>query len=480
MVNLTPIPRQIQKRMFEKMEALQSHQTSKMAAPNESTDTSERLTFDNMATRTTFIKMVSNQQTPVTLMGGRLKDDGTMYQGYDMYSPRSYISGKGIGETYDASNLAQAVKLKAVMGDAFEPGVSSKGNPKLFEKRKSAFEENFGTPLKKNMVNKNSRPAPGIKSIDVSFKGGQRAMREATVSWTCWDWDELDELMPHFLAHGKTVLLEWGWIYGKKSLLNIPSLADNSGKITENAYKDFTDLVVSGKGDFDAMVGVVKNFEFTTRSDGGFDCQTIITSVGVNLYSNPTPSSGVLDPGTQFRINSKDDEKTLASKLQSATKGDESGDAEKILSLDTNVSLKMFVSKIDDYIKGQFQTRAGTKKRNEVDYKSYKDAEGDFRELAFEPNKFISEIKNKQVTNTWIRWGWFEDNVLNKFLGLTNHEGKYVTAFQSVEGSFVQRGAEQFVKSVKIRNHDDLETTDINNHILPGQFYPQKTTKVTY
>ena len=131
MVNLTPIPRQIQKRMFEKMEALRSHQTSTTAfVPNQSANTSERLTFDNMATRTTFIKMVSNQQTPVTLMGGRLKDDGTMYQGYDMYSPRSYISGKGIGETYDASNLEQAVKLKAVMGNDFEPGVSSKNNPK--------------------------------------------------------------------------------------------------------------------------------------------------------------------------------------------------------------------------------------------------------------------------------------------------------------------------------------------------------------
>ena len=166
MVNLTPISRQIQKRMFEKMEALRSHQTSTTTfVPNQSANTSERLTFDNIATRTTFIKMVSNQQTPVTLMGGRLKDDGTMYQGYDMYSPRSYTSGKGTGETYDASNLDQAVKLKNVMGAAFEPGVSSKNNPKLFEKRKSAFEKHFGTPLKTTLVNKNSRPAPGKSKI---------------------------------------------------------------------------------------------------------------------------------------------------------------------------------------------------------------------------------------------------------------------------------------------------------------------------
>ena len=53
------------------------------------------------------------------------------------------------------------------------------------------------------------------------------------------------------------------------------------------------------------MVGVIKNFEFTTRQDGGFDCKTILTTVGHQLFDNPTPTSGVLDPGTQLRLKRK-------------------------------------------------------------------------------------------------------------------------------------------------------------------------------
>ena len=72
----------------------------------------------------------------------------------------------------------------------------------------------------------------------------------------------------------------------------------------------------------------------------------------------------------------------------------------------------------------------------------------------------------------WVQWGWFEDNVLDKFVGMTNEDDQKITTFKSVEkvltnGGF-SSGKEQ---SVRIRNHPDLETTDINNHILPGQFY---------
>ena len=38
------------------------------------------------------------------------------------------------------------------------------------------------------------------------------------------------------------------------------------------------------------MVGVIKNFEYTTRDDGGFDCQTILSSVGVNVLDNTESS----------------------------------------------------------------------------------------------------------------------------------------------------------------------------------------------
>ena len=37
------------------------------------------------------------------------------------------------------------------------------------------------------------------------------------------------------------------------------------------------------KGNYDAMIGVVSNFEWTVRDDGGFDCVTTLISTGVNI-----------------------------------------------------------------------------------------------------------------------------------------------------------------------------------------------------
>ena len=44
------------------------------------------------------------------------------------------------------------------------------------------------------------------------------ATRTGVINWTCWSWEDLDYLMPHFLAHGKTVMIEWGWVYDENTL----------------------------------------------------------------------------------------------------------------------------------------------------------------------------------------------------------------------------------------------------------------------
>ena len=52
------------------------------------------LTHAKMATRSTFLRMTSGQLNPVILMGGKLKDDGTIPGGYeDIYGQRTYRTG---------------------------------------------------------------------------------------------------------------------------------------------------------------------------------------------------------------------------------------------------------------------------------------------------------------------------------------------------------------------------------------------------
>ena len=69
MINLEPIAKSVQKRLFEKMRAL-GRETSYSDSPT------DVLTQQEMMSRTTFIKMASNQSTPVILMGGELLNNG--------------------------------------------------------------------------------------------------------------------------------------------------------------------------------------------------------------------------------------------------------------------------------------------------------------------------------------------------------------------------------------------------------------------
>ena len=485
MINLTAIAANIQRRLFEKMNVLGRDPNKQTTTPNKqkTKDTDVGLTHAKMATRSTFIKMCSGQVNPVVLEGGKLKDNNNVPGGYDeIYGPRTYHTPTIDGELISAEDMQD-------IG--------------YFYTEKRTFE------------NKYKRPMPGVKSADISFKGGVRALREATVQWTCWDWEELNILMPHFLAHGKTVLLEWGWVYesadnpvwAQRTFIKI----NDSGEpyLDANAYSAaYKNDVIDADGDFDMMVGIIKNFEFTTRDDGGFDCTTTITSVGASILDNPEPNDVALDPGIVYNTSFTEDSLDLAKKISNATgkKGVYKAGFKKIPSnvspklraeeqdslvdLNTTLSLKLFIKEIDRYIFEKLEPRFGEGKSIYVEPNKYMVAfgspNGDDKNTTtgFESYDSFGPAKvNANLGGYWVRWGWFEDNVLSKFLSMITQpelqgpinpkDIKVLTQFRSIENILNTEGKTTGeYESVLIKNHADLQTTNINNHILPGQFYP--------
>ena len=100
MIDLTPIDKRIQKKLFQKMKLLGRDGNS----PNETVKVGG-LTHSQLVNRTPFIRMTSGLDTPVILMGGELTSDSTdsegnmtllgnigrLAAGYDeIYGPRSY------------------------------------------------------------------------------------------------------------------------------------------------------------------------------------------------------------------------------------------------------------------------------------------------------------------------------------------------------------------------------------------------------
>ena len=161
------------------------------------------------------------------------------------------------------------------------------------------------------------RPMPGITNVEVRSKSAYGSLREAIVSFQCWDIKQLEDLELLYMRPGYTVLLEWGWS---------PYLDNNGGYNTAIEFYDIIDTVkpkeeiwkeiyakttdtgnyINKNGEkkvishyhsnYDAMFGFVKNYSWSARPDGGYDCQTTIISMGEiveSLKVNYTPTVNI-------------------------------------------------------------------------------------------------------------------------------------------------------------------------------------------
>lgn len=144
------------------------------------------------------------------------------------------------------------------------------------------------------------RPMPGITSINVETIGAYGSLRKAVVNFVCWDIKQLEELEPLYMRPGYQVLLEWGWtpyIDNNNNLNNsINSYTDkiengknaffsNGNKNSDEINKELFNKTKLSGGNYGGFFGVVENFSWESRDDGGYNCRTIILSVGEVLES---------------------------------------------------------------------------------------------------------------------------------------------------------------------------------------------------
>jgi hypothetical protein len=115
------------------------------------------------------------------------------------------------------------------------------------------------------------------------------------------------------------------------------------------------------------------------------------------------------------------------------------------------------------------------------------------------PDKYITTETSSK--DTWVRWGWFEDNILSKFFGLVTQGGEPILQIRSIRnvlktgettekgpnGEEIKensRGQNYYIekesgnavivvepnKQERINNHPNFLTEDINRFIFPGKF----------
>ena len=136
------------------------------------------------------------------------------------------------------------------------------------------------------------RPMAGINTFKIDSKNRFGTLREAVVDFQVWSVEQLSEFESLYLRPGFTVLLEWGHsIYLKNNgtvqsttPLTIPDYFTGS-QTKEKIYEKIESLKASSNNNYDAVFGYIKNFVWSYRGDGGYDCKLTIISAGELIES---------------------------------------------------------------------------------------------------------------------------------------------------------------------------------------------------
>jgi hypothetical protein len=180
---------------------------------------------------------------------------------------------------------------------------------------------NTGTTLDRPL---GLRPMPGITSLNVTNKSAYGSLREATVEYYCWDKHQLEEIELLYMRPGYSVMLEWGWSqYLDHGVANdINKYPDNisiknfdlntidafKAETEDYVYSQIDELVSKSKGNYDAILGLVKNFSWQLMPNGGYRCTTILISRGevletIKASSNPNIILGSTPPPAPVNID---------------------------------------------------------------------------------------------------------------------------------------------------------------------------------
>jgi hypothetical protein len=147
------------------------------------------------------------------------------------------------------------------------------------------------------------KPMPGITSATIETQGKLGSLRAAVINFKCWDKAQLDIIDALYFKLGFTMLLEWGHTFFYKHATSKieSSEAYSIDPFKQNLTKEEIAVQISrnvreSEGNYDAMLGMVTNFNFVYNQDGGYDCTLRLMALGILGDSLKINNQGVL-PG---------------------------------------------------------------------------------------------------------------------------------------------------------------------------------------
>ena len=260
--------------------------------------------------KSTFKDFVKNQinarQNLVSVNGDRPVE----LQKYSAATPwvkmTSFVDYADINKNPNAKPDKELAKRYVLMGGTLYPDMEDKTD-RLFSLRSGILQKGgaYGTDLGSPKADKADlqygiRPMPGITSVNVKSKSAYGSLREATVKFFAWDVKQLEDLLILYMRPGYPVLLEWGWsIYvdtggikgdDKKNTKVVNPKVKSFDDYTINCFQEnltqqeIYDAIAANQekfgGNYEAMLGLIRNYETSMLPNGGFECTTTLISIG--------------------------------------------------------------------------------------------------------------------------------------------------------------------------------------------------------
>lgn len=158
---------------------------------------------------------------------------------------------------------------------------------KLFNYRqRNGFSESYNVAGPNETLTYGYRPMPGITNVRVQTQGKLGSIRSADIQLKVWDKNQLDIIDALYFKLGYTMFLEWGhtYYYDNNGVLQeseIQSIDPFSQDVTKEIIANqISNNINKTKGNYDAMLGIVTNFNFTYNQEGGYDCTIKLMALG--------------------------------------------------------------------------------------------------------------------------------------------------------------------------------------------------------
>lgn len=209
---------------------------------------------------------------------------------------------------------------------------NSTSNPPRFEPRSNRV--NFGNQEDGRYSYNETlgiRPEPGITSFSISHKNRFGTIREANLSFTVWTREDLNRAQALYLRPGAQVIVEWGnSIYvtneGEGTVESIPISEQYRTFFSQTSVEQIYEIIKTTKKEtdynYDGFLGLVSNFNWSFRNDGGYDCSISVVSrssvlESISLHNpvdrNLAPPSSVNPEVSLFSYLKPDQKKSFLS-----------------------------------------------------------------------------------------------------------------------------------------------------------------------